>query len=269
LHNFDLQALKLVFRADIAAAWRHVNGKFLLALLLGIVTAVASLARVLSWLLEHYPEPLWAFFFGLIFASALMLLRQVRQWRSPQRISLVLGVAFALLLAVAPRTEFIDGYLGVFLAGYIAICATLLPGISGSFVLLMLGMYSTVLAAVKNFELGLLMVLASGAVCGILSFSRLLFWFMREYRDTAVALLTGFLFGSLAIIWPWKRVLEWTTGSNGLPKPVQQLPVLPGEYLARTGDDPMLALCVATLLVGFLGVWVIDRHGNRLQVDIA
>jgi putative membrane protein len=267
LRSIDIHALRMLLRGELQNAWQHINGNFLVVLLLGILTSVFSLARLISWLLQHYPEPLWAFFFGLIFASALLLLRQVPRWRRQEGVVLLLGAAAALAVALAPRSGFIEGDLGVFLAGFIAVCAMILPGISGSFILLLLGMYSSVLAALKGFDILFLMTFAVGAACGLLSFSRLLDWLLTTYRNLTVALLTGFLFGSLAVVWPWKRVLEWTVGSHGQLKPVQQLPVLPREYLARTGEDPLLLACVVLALAGFLGVWLIDRRGHHLQVE--
>jgi putative membrane protein len=268
VRSFDLHLLKLLARAELRAGWQYVDGGFLALLLAGILTSVFSLARLFSWLLHSYPQPLWAFFFGLIFASALLLLRQVPHWRWQQVLALVLGVTVAVAVALAPRGDMLDGNLGVFLAGFLAICAMILPGISGSFILVLLGMYSAVLMAVKNLELGFLMILAAGAAVGLVCFSRLLYWLLTQFRATTVALLTGFLFGSLLVVWPWKRVLSWITDRHGSLKPVQQLPVLPDEFMARTGDDPMVMVCLLLMFSGFFLVWLIDRKGGRLQVDL-
>lgn len=267
LRSFDIELLRLVFRADARAAWRHVNGNFLAALLSGIVTSIFSLAQLLSWLLTQYPEPLWAFFFGLILGSALLLLRQVPHWQLRQCSALVLGVATALTVGLAPHAEFVGGNAGVFLAGFIAICAMILPGISGSFILVLLGMYGPVLSAVTSVDIVFLAIFAAGAAGGLMTFSRILDWLLSRYRAVTVALLTGFLFGSLVVVWPWKRVLAWVTGSHGQLKPAQQWPVSPTEYLARTGEEPMILLCVVTALIGFLLIWWVDHHWGQLQVD--
>ena len=166
-----------------------------------------------------------------------------------------------------PRVGFAEGYLGVFLAGFIAICAMILPGISGSFILVLLGMYTSVLAALKSFELAFLSVFALGAVCGLFAFSRFLQWLLRRFYAVTIALLTGFLFGSLTIVWPWKQVLDWVVDSRGELRPAQQFPVLPDEYLARTGDDPLVLICMAAALVGFFAVWLIDKKWGRVQVE--
>lgn len=267
LTRFNLEAARLLLRGDIAGAWRHVNGNFLLALALGIATSLVSLARLISWLLHAYPEPLWGFFFGLILASALLLLGQIERWQWSRVLSLLAGAAIALTIGVMPSTGFIEGNLGIFLAGFIAICAMILPGISGSFILVLLGMYSTVLAALKGFEIATLLIFSVGAVCGLFCFSRILEWLLRHFYQATIALLTGFLFGSLSIVWPWKRVLEWVVGSKGQLKPAQQLPVLPDEYLARTGDDPMVLLCLLAATAGLALVWLLDHKWGRLQVE--
>jgi putative membrane protein len=268
LRSIDLYLVRLFLRGDIAGCWRHVNGGFLLMLLLGIATSLLSLARLISYLLDTWPEPLWSLFFGLILASALVLLRQVERWNPARLLALATGLAVALLVGLSPQTGFVEGAAGIFLAGFIAICAMILPGISGSFILVLLGMYATVLAALKSLEIGLLLLFISGAVCGLLCFSRLLYWLLHHFRELTIALLTGFLFGSLVVVWPWKTVLSWIQGSSGALKPAQQWPVMPSEYLARTGDDPMLLVCLLAMVAGFALVWWVDHHGGRLQVEL-
>lgn len=259
----DLEFARRVLRLDIQGAWRHINGGFLLALLLGIATSVISLARLLSWILETHPVPLWAFFFGLIFASALVLLKEVERWRFVPILCLLLGSAIALAIALSPVVHFKVGYVGVFVAGFVAICATILPGISGSFVLVLLGMYATVLTAVKTFDVPFLLVLALGAICGLLCFSRLLHWLLLRFHQATMALLTGFLFGSLAVVWPWKRVLSWVEGSQGQLKPSQQVPVLPFEFQMYSGIEPQLGLCLALMVIGAALVWLVHVRWGR------
>jgi putative membrane protein len=260
----DLEFLGKLLKGDINGAWQHINGGFLLALLLGIATSIFSLARVISWTLEHHPVPLWASFFGLILASALVLLRQVQNWSAPRALCLLVGVILALFIALSPVATLDVGLAGVFLSGFLAICAMILPGISGSFILVLLGMYGTVLAAVKALDLMFLAVFAVGAASGLMCFSRLLHWLLSRYHQATMALLTGFLFGSLAVVWPWKRVLDWVEGSHGQLKPAQQVPVSPTEYFALTGQDPQVWYCVALMVVGFAAVWLIDaRWGDN------
>ncbi len=256
----DLEFARRVLRLDIAGAWRHVNGNFLLALLSGILTSVFTLARLISYLLENHPVPLWAFFFGLILASALVLLRQVQGWSAGRVLCLLAGGAFAGGIALSPVVGLDAGMMGVFLSGFVAICAMILPGISGSFILVLLGTYGTVLAAVKSLDLLFIAVFAFGAGCGLLCFSRILHYLLHRFHQGTMAVLTGFLFGSLAIVWPWKKVLQWVEGSHGQLKPAQQLPVSPVEFQAATGQDPQLWLCLAMMLLGFAIVWLVDSR---------
>jgi putative membrane protein len=258
IRSFDLQCLKLLLRGDIKGAWSHVNGGFLVALLLGIATSILTLARIVSWLLEDYPVPLWAFFFGLVFASALVLVRHIEGWTPLRLLCLAGGAGIALWVALSPVVSLGVGHTTVFLSGFIAICAMILPGISGSFILVLLGMYGTVLAALKSFDAIFILVFATGAAAGLMCFSRLLHWLLHRAHSATMATLTGFLFGSLAVVWPWKNVLAWVPGSHGELKPSQQVPVLPSQYLDLTGQDPTVILCIVLMAVGFLGVWFID-----------
>lgn len=260
IRSVDMVFLGKLFKLDISGAWQHVNGGFLLTLLLGIGTSIFSLARGISWTLEHHPVPLWACFFGLILGSALVLLRQVENWSAPRVMCLLVGMALAVFIALAPVATLDVGLAGVFLSGFLAICAMILPGISGSFILVLLGMYSTVLVAVKSLDLMFLGVFAVGAACGLMCFSRLLYWLLHRFHQATMALLTGFLFGSLAVVWPWKRVLDWIEGSHGQLKPAQQVPVLPTEYFALTGQDPQVWFCVALMVAGFAAVWLLDTR---------
>lgn len=264
IRSFDLALVRLLLSRDIPGAWQHVNGGFLLALVLGIATSILSLARVISWLLENYPVPLWASFFGLIFASALVLLREVSGWNLPRVFSLFLGAAIAIHIALSAQLQLDAGWVGVFFAGFLAICAMILPGISGSFILVLLGMYSTVLVALKSFDLLFIVVFAAGAASGLMFFSRLLHWLLQRYNDATMALLTGFLFGSLIVVWPWKHVLSWVEGSHGQLKAVQQVPVSPAQFEMYTGNDPQFVLCCGLAMMGFVLVWGVHRRwGNN------
>jgi putative membrane protein len=169
----------------------------------------------------------------------------------------------AVAIALSPGMNLESGYAGVFLAAFLAICAMILPGISGSFILVLLGMYGPVLAAVKNLELGFILVFILGAGGGLLCFSRLLHWLLHRFHQATMAMLTGFLFGSLVVVWPWKRVLVWVEGSHGQLKPAQQVPVAPTDFQLYSGQEPQLAVCLALMVLGFAVVWwVHSRWGD-------
>lgn len=256
----DLEFMRRVLKLDIAGAWSHVNGSFLLALLLGIATSVLSLARGISWLLDNHPVPLWAFFFGLILASALVLMKEVDRWTGGRVLSLLSGAVIALFIGLSPVADLNIGLAGFFIAGFLAICAMILPGISGSFILVLLGMYGTVLGALKSFEWLNITVFLAGCVAGLMCFSRLLHWLLTRFHQLTMALLTGFLFGSLVVVWPWKRVLAWVEGSHGQLKAAQQVPVSPIEFSVVTGQEPQMGLCVGLMIVGFALVWFIHSR---------
>ncbi len=265
----SIRAVDMVFvgrlvKLDIAGAWQHVNGGFLLALLAGIATSIFTLAQLVSWLLENHPVPLWAFFFGLILASAMVLLREVGRWTVVRVLCLLAGVAVAVAISLSPAMRLDGGYTGVFLAAFLAICAMILPGISGSFILVLLGMYGTVLAAIRDLDLLFILVFVVGAGAGLLCFSRLLYWLLHHFHQATMAVLTGFLFGSLTVVWPWKRVLAWVEGSHGQLRPAQQLPVSPSDFQVYGGQDPRLLTCVVLALLGFALVWWVHaRWGHN------
>ena len=260
IRSVNIAFFRKVVTLDIAGAWEQVNGRFLLPLLLGVVTSIFSLAQLVSWILTHYPVPLWAFFFGLILASALVLLQSVQQWRPVRILCLVAGTAVALSIALSSSVGLEMGYGGVFLAAFLAICAMILPGISGSFILVLLGMYNAVLLAIKSLDLTFILVFMIGAACGLMCFSRVLHWLLERFQQATMAVLTGFLFGSLAVVWPWKRVLVWIERSNGELKPAQQLPVMPADFELYSGQDPQTLLCLSLMAAGFAVVWFVHAQ---------
>ena len=252
----DRDCLGLLIRGRLSAVWHRIEGVFLLPLLLGIVTAIFALASTIHWLLEAYPQPLWAFFSGLILASGMLLLRdEVLLNRVDRVLWLSLGVVIAVVIAFMPPLALMSGLPGLFVAGAIAICAMILPGISGSFMLLLMGMYAPVLAAVRNIEIVNLMVFAAGCVIGLASFSRLLDALLRSYRMSAMAFLCGVLMGSLVTVWPWRRTLEVVISGEAA---VLTRPVMPPDVAA-----PQLELCLATFLIGLFFVWVVQLLAAR------
>lgn len=252
----DRDCLGLLIGGRLSAVWHRIDGVFLLPLLLGIVTAIFALASTIHWLLEAYPQPLWAFFSGLILASGMLLLRdEVLLNRVDRVLWFSLGVVIAVVIAFMPPLAMMSGLPGLFVAGAIAICAMILPGISGSFMLLLMGMYAPVLAAVKNIEIVNLMVFAAGCVIGLASFSRLLDALLRSYRMSAMAFLCGVLMGSLVAVWPWRRTLEVVISGETA---VLTRPVMPPDVAA-----PQLELCLATFLIGLFFVWVVQLLAAR------
>jgi putative membrane protein len=250
--NLDIAAIRLVFKGDIKGAWWHFDGNFLLALAVGILTAIFSLAHLIEYLVENQPILVWSFFSGLILASIIFMLR--RAWPSSvAAISFVVvgaGLAFALAQfrgAGIPVTP-----LFIFMGGFIAISAMLLPGVSGSFLLLMLGLYQSTLAAVTDFDLAYIAVFGLGAASGFVVFSRVIRTLLHRFHDQTILFLTGLLVGSLYTTWPWKLMR-----SDGLPENVW-----PSE-IVNLGGNTQLVPALLCLAIGFALVLAVTFAGMK------
>ncbi|MFQ7901391.1 MULTISPECIES: DUF368 domain-containing protein [Pseudomonas] len=259
------RALGSLLRGRVGEAWTIANAGFLITLLAGILTSVFSLARLITYLLEQHPIPVWSFFFGLILVSVHLVAREIRQRNLSSGISFVLGIAFAYWITVAAPMQWGTDSLSLFFAGAIAICAMILPGISGSFVLVLLGLYPTVLAAVKSFDIAVLVVFAVGCAVGLLSFAKLLHWTLHRWRDLTLAFLTGLMLGSLNKVWPWKETLTWRTNSHGERTPVLEQNLFPGAYGELTGQDPQFVLAVVLAVAGIALVLSLEWLASRRQ----
>ena len=249
IKSIDGAAVRLFFTGRWKSFWKHINGNFLLAVFGGIFLAVVSLARILEHLLETHPVLIWSFFFGLILVSSVVVARRIREWNYSRVVALVAGVAIAFYITSVTPAETTEATWFIVLAGVLASCAMILPGISGSFILLLLGKYTFALNAVNEVEVLSLLLLGVGAVIGLLSLSRLLSWLFRKYHDGTVAVLAGFMIGSLNKIWPWKKTVE-TIVVDGMEKPLVQKNVLPA--LADSGDRLLPALLMMLLGIGLI-----------------
>jgi len=216
ISSFDLSLIRVLISGGIRGAWRHVNGPFLAALAMGIGTSIIGLSGILHHLLEHERTLLYAFFFGLVASSIPLIAKEVDKWNVPALIAFLLGAALTFAVGSLPPLSIDPGYLYLFACGAVAACAMILPGISGSFILLLLGVYSPVIAAIKSFDVPTVSVVAFGAITGLLGFSRLLKRWLETSRNGMMALLSGFLLGSLQALWPWKEnALLLYTHSDG------------------------------------------------------
>ena len=204
ISSFNLQALKVLTKEGIKPFWKHINGSFIATLLLGIAISIISLAKLITYLLHAHTVLLWGFFFGLIVASVFLVGKKVVEWQLSRVIALIVGTVIAFIITILNPMENPDTLWFVFISGAIAICAMILPGISGSFILLLLGSYELILSSVKDFKITTILTFIVGCVVGLLSFSKFLNWLFKKYHDVTVAALTGFLIGSLNKIWPWK-----------------------------------------------------------------
>jgi putative membrane protein len=268
INEVDAEALKLLFKFRIAEVWKKVNGNFLVVLLSGIFTSLLSLAKLMTYLLEHHPISIWSFFFGLIIISAPLVLRQVRNWNFGVGLSLVLGIIIAYLITVISPSQTPNHLAFIFFAGALAICAMILPGISGAFILLLLGKYQFMIGSLLEFNLPVIIVFASGCVIGLLAFSRFLTWILKNYHNATVALLAGFMLGSLNKVWPWRQVMEYVTDREGKQVPAFDKSILPWNYFEVTGKDPQVFQAIMLMALGVFIVVLIEKIAERLKTKI-
>jgi len=264
IRSFDLTALKMLARFRFAEFWQHINGRFLLPVLTGIAAAVFTLARLMTYLLAHHPIAIWSFFFGLIVASALLVARQIGHWNAPTAAALIAGIAAAWWITVATPAETPETWWFILLSGAIAICAMILPGISGAFILLLLGKYQFIMQAVGELNIPVIAIFLAGAAAGIIAFSHLLAWLLGRWHDTTVATLMGFMIGSLNKVWPWKEVIETYTDSHGKLQPLVEANILPGRFEELYDRPASLLAAIVLCIAGFLTIYGIERIAGRI-----
>jgi putative membrane protein len=267
IRSVNGEALRLLSRFNLKGFWRHINGTFLVVLITGILFSIASLSRGVLFLLENYPIMLWGFFFGLIVASALVVGKKITKWRPIVVLSGLVGIATAYWVTVAVPMQTPEAYWFVFLSGAIAICAMILPGLSGSFLLLLMAKYEFMMNALKELQLDVIAVFAVGCVTGLLSFSHVLNWMLKNYYNITVALLTGFMVGSLNKVWPWKYTVQTYTDRHGVVKPLVQDKVMPGTFAELTGQEPYVLYAILLAIFGFMVVYLIDRLTDDNTAD--
>lgn len=258
-------SLAIWYREGFGAFWKHINGFFLLSLFCGILLSILSLANIVTWLLAEHPLLVWGFFYGMVLASTIYIAKPL-PFKKPLIIFLfILGATFATGISMVRPAELPGEWWVVFFAGSIAICAMLLPGVSGSFLLILMGLYGFILQSVVEFNFIILACFALGCVIGLLTFSHLLSWLLRSYHDATLALMTGFLLGSLSVIWPWKQVLEVTFNRHGEQIPLRQENVLPDQFFALTGADPQTLPVLGIALFGFVLVFALEYAASIYQ----
>lgn len=290
IKNIDMQAVKLLFQLKTTSFWKKINGNFLLSVLCGIGISIFSLARLMSYLLIHHPIPTWSFFFGLIIVSAFLVAKEIRKWDIFTVISLIAGICAAYTITVLSPASTPQTWWFILLSGAIAICAMILPGISGAFILVLLGKYYFIMGAVGRLDIGILAIFAIGAIIGIISFSHLLSWLLKNYHNMTIALLTGFMVGSLNKVWPWKETIEFFTDSHGVrqalieknvsPATFETLqtcngnlffsekilslnPCEPGEIISQ--GNPQLGMAIVFCILGFLLIWGVEMLGKKMK----
>jgi len=262
-------------RDGFKKAWQEINGNFLLALFSGIAISIFSLAKGIKWLLANEPILLWSFFFGLVIASIFYIGKQIKNWSFIVVVAIVIGAILSYFITIAEPFASPDSLLYLLFCGFIAIIAMILPGVSGAFILLILGAYQTAIDTVNQLLEGVLtlnfevfkdafikfLMLALGAILGIKTFSKILNWMFKNYKNLTLSILTGFMIGSLNKIWPWKKVLSWRTNSHDEKVPFLEKSISPFSYQ----DEPQLAWAIALAILGFLTIFLLERLAVNLK----
>lgn len=253
IKSINGKSLKLFFTGKFAAFWKMINGSFLFSILLGIGISVFSLAKIITWLLVEHPILVWSFFFGLVLASTWFVAKDIKGWNWKTILGFVVGVVVAFYITVATPAETPSYLWFIFLCGAIAICAMILPGISGSFILVLLGKYFFIMDAVKTLDLVIIAVFGAGAVVGITSFARVLSYALKHVRNITLAVLSGFMLGSLNKVWPWKEQITTVVDGHDL---MIENNILPNQYIVEA---------VVLMLVGFFMVYFLEKLSMKVS----
>ena len=273
INNVNLSVLKTLKKEGLKAAWQQVNGSFLLALLTGIGISILTFSKVITHLLETQPILVWSFFFGLIIASIALIWKETSNWKIVDILAII-GIALSYYITIARPVSSPDSYWYLFLSGFIAIIAMILPGISGAFILLLMGSYETVIGTINQFRDGLvnfntevlgqailkLGVFAIGAIIGLKSFSKVLHWMFEKHKNTTLALLIGFMAGSLNKVWPWKQVLETRINSHGEVVPYIDKSILPQNF----DGQPQILTAIILAIIGFIVIFGMEKLAAKL-----
>lgn len=274
INNINGSLIKTLRKEGLKAAWKQANATFLLSLLIGIGISVLTFSKIITHLLETQPVLVWSFFFGLIIASIVLIWKQITQWKLISILALLIGIGITYYITIAKPVSSPESYPYLFLSGFIAIIAMILPGISGAFILLLMGSYETVIGTINQFREGLtqmnlellstaflkLGVFAIGAIIGLKAFSKVLHWMFHHQKDTTLALLIGFMIGSLNKVWPWKEILETRINSHGKTVPFIEKSILPQDFQG----DTQIVLAITLALFGFLVIYGMEKIATRL-----
>ncbi|XOV89988.1 MAG: DUF368 domain-containing protein [Pseudomonadota bacterium] len=250
LRQFTPYLLVMLKNHGIRAVWQRVDAGFLLVLFGGMAVSVLLFASAVGYLLDHEPVGIWSFFFGLVIASTFVVYRQIERRGFDLMFACGAGAAVGLVITTLVPIELAPTPLFIFFAGAVAVCAWILPGLSGSFILLILGLYGFVLDAVRQFDLMTLGALGAGCAVGLVSFAQILSRLFRYFRNETLAVLTGFMLGSLVKLWPWKHTLSYQLKADGSQIPLVQEPVMPSTYAAMTGSDPQVMVAILAAVGG-------------------
>lgn len=266
IKSFGATALKMLFKGQIAAFVKHTDLLFLVSIFAGVGLAIVSLARLFDFLFTNYPVYIWSFFFGLVLASVYFVGKTVTQWNVAVIISFLAGTAIAAAVTFMTPAVENDNFFYLMLCGVVAVCSMILPGLSGSFVLILMGNYQLVaIQAINERDFTILLPVIIGAVGGLIAFSHFLSWLLKKYKDQTIALLTGFILGSLSILWPWKEAIYLSLANgelllkDGEPKVERYMPMLPEAFTTE------VIIAILLMLIGVVTIWAIELSAKVKQ----
>ncbi len=260
INNINPSLFKTLRKEGLKAFWTQLNGNFLVALFLGIAISVFSLAKLISWLLINEPVLLWSFFFGLVIASVFFVGKAIEKWHLGTITTFIFGALAAYFITTLPPSEHTGSMPFLFFSGALAVCAMILPGISGAFILVLLGSYKTILDAVHERDLTIVATVGFGAIIGLLSFAKILKWMFSNYKNITLSLLTGFILGSLNKIWPWKEVLETKTYGDKVIT-VKEANISPFSF----DGDPQLLYALVLGIFGFSVIFILEKLASKKE----
>lgn len=259
LKSGDITSVKLLLSGKFSDFWQRIDGRWLSILIAGVAISIVTLAKLFEYLLQHHEQLTMAFFFGLILVSIWYVAKRIEHWKPSVWIALAIGAGVAILIAtLAPASENAS-FAYVFLCGVIAISSMILPGLSGSFVLIIMGNYALVLGAISTFSLSILLPMALGCIVGLIVFSHVLAWVFKHYQDHTLALMTGFVVGSLVVIWPWKNAIaEQVTRVGKPPKEV----IVSYDWLMPSLSAPGTWVAIALMLAGGISIALMEKYAG-------
>jgi putative membrane protein len=264
IKSFNGKAIKLLFAGKIKGLIKHIDLYFLIAVFSGMVISVVTFARLLEYLFLNYPVFVWAFFFGLILASVYYVGKTIKKWNVSVIVSFIVGTAIAIVISTLnPATEN-DSFFYLILCGVVAICSMILPGLSGSFILILMGNYELVMIhAVNNMEIGILIPVIIGVIVGLIAFSHVLSWIYKKYKDQTISTLTGFILGSLSILWPWKNeIYRIDETSDYILKNGEKIIQSYSRYIPESFNNEVI-IAVVLIVIGFISISLIEKFASK------
>lgn len=255
----NIEAVKLLFTKGPLAFFKHINGMFLVSVGMGIAISVITLAKAMQELMVVAPILLWSFFFGLIIGSAITIAPKIKKWNLINVLAAIAGTIIAYFITSMTPASTPEYFWFIILCGSIAICAMILPGISGAFILLMFGKYEFILNAISSMRFDIILLFGVGAAAGLVSFANVFSWLLKKYHDTTTAILMGFMIGALNKVWPWKQTITTFIDRHGVEKPMLQQNILPSHFSELAGSDSQLGLAIVMLLVGLAVIIGFER----------